>query len=103
MPLRDDSPIENFMTFSERLLAEGYYVFRDDFGNTRIRKMSRPSTLIEIGAARFAPLLQALAKDPAELTPEDRETICNHDPRFGFHPHNDVEGARKALCEHYKF
>lgn len=103
MAMRDDSPIENFQTFAERLLAEGYDVYQDDYGNTRIRKMSRPETLVEIGARRFAPLLQALVKPADELTEHDRETICRHDPRIGFHPHDDVAGAREALCEKYRF
>lgn len=103
MTMRDDNPIENFQTFAERLLAEGYDVFRDEYGNLRIRKMVRPLTITEIGARRFAPLLEALVKDPDELTPDDRRTICRHDPRIGFHPHDDVAGAREALCEKYRF
>jgi hypothetical protein len=101
--LRDDSPIENFQTFSERLLAEGFDVYRDDFGNVRIRKMSRTETMIEHGARRFAPLLQALVKPDDELSEQDRRTICLNDPRIGFHPHDAVAGARSALCEKYQF
>jgi hypothetical protein len=103
MSMRDDSPLENFLTFSERLLAENYDVYRAENGQPMIRKMSRQTTLIEIGAARFAPLLGALVKPDDELTEQDRETICRHDPRIGFHPHDDVAGARKALSEIYRF
>jgi hypothetical protein len=103
MGMRDDSPLENFATFSERLLAEGYDVYRDDYGNVRIRKMYRPETLVEIGARRFAPILQALVKPDDELTPEDRETICRHDPRIGFFPPDDWRGAREALSDKYRF
>ena len=103
MAMRDDNLIENFLTFSERLLAEGYDVFRDEYGNLRIRKMVRPLTITEIGARRFAPLLEALVKDPDELTPDDRRTICRHDPRIGFHPHDDVAGRGKPFAKNTVF
>ena len=99
----DDCTNETFRAFCERMTLAGYLVYLDDNGRVRLQKMQRPTTAIERGLFKHEKVLQALCKETDKLTEQERELICQHDPRLGFHRHDDLHGAIEAIRERYDF
>lgn len=82
----------------DHIRREDVRVYLEDDRLT-VYKNPLPENQINNGLRRHMPIFKILLKESDELSDAERKTILDADPRMGFQPPNDFEGARRALLE----
>ena len=75
-----------------------WLVYEED-GRVYARPPCQPPNPMKSALKRHEGLLRILLKEESELTDADRRLICDHDPRMGFTPPGDWQGAAAVLRE----
>jgi hypothetical protein len=62
-----------------------------------IYKDRLPQNPVNAGLRKHEQIFKILLKEETEISDAERQAILDADPRMGFQPPNDFEGARRAL------
>lgn len=81
------------------LKAERWIVYSEGPDHLNVQPSCSPPDPIRDGLRQHRGLFIALCKPDKELTPADRQEILQHDPRMGFQPSGDWQGAARELRE----
>ena len=76
-----------------------WLVYSEGPDHLNVQPAGAPPDPVRDGLRQRRPLFIALCKPDNELTDADRQEILRHDPRMGFQPSGDWQGAARELRE----
>lgn len=96
MPLSEGSAMRELL---RKIRDERVLIYSEGPGHLAMQNCRIPFDPIREGLRRHKKLFVALASEDDQLNEDQKQEILRHDPRVGFQPPGDWQGAARELRE----